>query len=162
MVQAEWDAITNIHDTLDLMYARQVEPFSMIDLGALGRSRLTSDPTIKLFDSFRYPGVHEAYVPGRDVLMLLHAASCLECTECTTIAMGTHKTDTMNNFPDCNPVIAQKVQDLLNCSTSRTDWVIDTPFINMTKDEIVATLADTKYDELRSHVFSGYGNALEY
>jgi 7-cyano-7-deazaguanine synthase in queuosine biosynthesis len=76
--------------------------------------------------------------------------------------MGTHKTDTLNNFPDCNPSIAQKVQDLLNCSTSRTDWVIDTPFINMTKDEIAATLADTKYELLRAFVFSGYGDALEY
>lgn len=157
-IREERDAFVSIHEFLDATYAGQLEGMSMIDLGGLGRSRLTRSVTIEKSDSFRYPGVHEAYVPGRDVLMLLHTASILECTSCTMIAMGTHKTDTLNNFPDCNPGVAQKVQDLLNCSTSRTDWVIDTPFINMTKDEIVAVLAV----DILLRVFSGYGNALEY
>jgi 7-cyano-7-deazaguanine synthase in queuosine biosynthesis len=161
MLQHEWDALTHIRKVLSVLYPYHVESIYRIELGTLGRSRLLDTETISRCDSFRYPGVHEAYVPGRDVLMLLHAASFLEHRGCSMIAMGTHKTDTLNGFPDCNPKIAEKVQDLLNCSTSRTDWIIATPFINMTKAEIASSITGTRID-LYKMVFSGYGNALEY
>lgn len=172
MANKEYRAFKDVLDTLVGMYPSHpatplLSEFQELHLGDLGRSRLIMhggrNETIMRDDPFRYKGVHEAYVPSRDTLMLLHAASILEeRTDISAIAMGTHKTDATNNFPDCTPVIAQKVQDLLNCSTSRSDWVISTPFINMTKDEIRATLADTKFKLLRGFVFSGYGDALEY
>ena len=155
-------ALVRILSQLGVLFPGQVEKLVTVDLGSIGRSRLTNNRTIVKGEPFPYGNVHEAYVPCRDVLMVMHVASIIEENpKIKNIALGVHHTDHLNHFPDCNNFTWNAVEDLMRLSMARKDIRIVTPFMTWTKAEINEYLSDYA-PHMASFVFSGYGNALEY
>lgn len=158
-------ALVRVLSQLRVLFPNQVRELVSIELGSIGRSRLTLGKQHGCIDKgepFPYGRVHEAYVPCRDVLMVMHVASLIECNpRIKHIALGVHRTDHANNFPDCNNFTWNAAEDLMRLSMARKDIKIVTPFMTWTKAEITEYLAE-KAPYMSSFVFSGYGNALEY
>jgi 7-cyano-7-deazaguanine synthase in queuosine biosynthesis len=157
-------AIVRILTNLGVLFPGQVEQMVVVNMGSIGRSRLTDKEHggITKGEPFPYGNVHEAYVPCRDVLMVLHVASLIEENpKIKNIALGVHRTDHVNNFPDCNNVTWNAVEDLMRLSMARKDIQVHTPFMTWTKTEINEYIGEHA-PYMVSFVFSGYGNALEY
>ena len=80
--------------------------------------------------------LENAYVPGRNLLFLAHAASFAEARNISEIYFGAHAQDSPA-FPDCQKEFFKAVQDTIHIGTKHPLHIF-TPFIHLTKKEIIS------------------------
>jgi 7-cyano-7-deazaguanine synthase len=116
------------------------QDFIEVDIGYLakiGASSLT-DTTIDVeaFDPVR---VHmpNTYVPFRNANLLSIATSYAEAKNADAIFIGVQSLD-YSGYPDCRPHFIDAFQRVIDLGTKDTTSIsLNTPFINMTKTEIL-------------------------
>jgi len=120
-------------------------PSQIVKLHGLGlRSGLTTG------EKSLYKGVHEMYVPQRNLMFVSIAASIAENLGIKKIWYGANKTDSLE-FPDCTEDWVYHVDELL---WQQSDITLAAPLIGMTKKEVLNELERRGID--MSKVFSGY------
>ena len=98
-----------------------------------------------------YDGVHEMYVPSRNLMFVSIAASIAENMKIDTIWYGADYSD--SDFPDCRRDWVEQVNDILEINGS-FGIVLEAPLTWLTKEQVI--------EELEQHginmgkVFSGY------
>ena len=116
------------------------EDFLEVDIGYLrlfGGSSLTDHRReVHDFDSAQ-EGVPDTYVPFRNGNLLAIATSCAEARGASAIFAGVQAQD-YSGYPDCRPEFIEAYQRAINLGTrDETEITIHTPFIGMTKAEIL-------------------------
>ena len=122
-------------------------PNQIVTLHGLGlRSGLTSG------EKSLYDGVHEMYVPQRNLLFVSIAASIAENLDINTIWYGANKTDSLE-FPDCTVQWVRSINKFMK-ENGGYNIYLDAPLIEMKKEEVLEALAYRHID--MNKVFSGY------
>jgi 7-cyano-7-deazaguanine synthase len=81
-----------------------------------------------------FPG--NFYVPGRNLMMLSHAAAYAEAHGLTEIFFGANLDDG-ERFPDCRPTFFHSLNLLLGSCPNTAKIRINTPFLTLTKSDVV-------------------------
>lgn len=100
-----------------------------------------------------YEGVHEMFVPSRNLMFISLAASYAESMGINTIWYGATFDDYLNKFPDCCQEWIGRVNEVLKINGSM-NIKLEAPFIGYTKKMIVEFLGNDLTDSI---FFSGYG-----
>jgi 7-cyano-7-deazaguanine synthase len=83
-------------------------------------------------------GVPNTYVPFRNGNLLAIATSCAEARGAGAIFIGVQSQD-YSGYPDCRPQFIEAFQNVVDTGTrDETRITIMTPFLNMTKTEILS------------------------
>jgi 7-cyano-7-deazaguanine synthase len=87
-------------------------------------------------------GIPSTYVPARNTIFLSFAVSYAEAIGAAAIFIGANAID-FSGYPDCRPEYYRVFNNLIKCGTKagveKKRIRIFTPFINMTKAEIIKT-----------------------
>ena len=140
----------------DLLKASE---FVEIDVGyfrRFGASSLT-DPAIavEVFDPAR-AHLPNTYVPFRNANLLAIATSFAEAQGADAIFIGVQSLD-YSGYPDCRPEFIAAFQHVIDLGTKEgTKIIIKTPFIHMTKKEILLRGMELKVPY--EHTWSCYRN----
>jgi len=122
-------------------------PNQIVTLHGLGlRSGLTSG------EKSLYDGVHEMYVPQRNLLFVSIAASIAENLDINTIWYGANKTDSLE-FPDCTVQWVRSINKFMK-ENGGYNIYLDAPLIEMKKEEVLEALKCRHVD--MNKIFSGY------
>ena len=82
-------------------------------------------------------GIPDTYVPFRNANLLAIATSCAEAKGASAIFTGVQAQD-YSGYPDCRPEFIRAFQNVVDLGTrDDTRITIRTPFVNMTKSEIL-------------------------
>ena len=156
--ESELQAARSVTHLLQERYGNnRVGHLSCIEIGTVGPNSLTGT----LYGAFPYGKAHPAYVPARDPLLVLHAASFVEHhVDVKYIALGIHATDANNHFPDCSVHVRNLLNSLLSSCLSRNDLSLYTPFLRWEKSKITSYLTE-KFPAMLEITFSGYGDLFK-
>lgn len=118
----------------------EVEEFIEVDLAYLARfggSSLTDHSiTVEEFAVERVC-IPNTYVPFRNANLLSIATSCAEARNAEAIFIGVQSLD-YSGYPDCRPRFIEAFQQVIDLGTrDGTHIRLNTPFIHMTKSEIL-------------------------
>ena len=98
-----------------------------------------------------YDGVHEMYVPSRNLMFLSIAASIAENMNINTIWYGADFSD--SEFPDCRGEWVERVNDILAINGS-FPLTLEAPVLWLSKEDVIR---DLKYMGINmGKIFSGY------
>ncbi len=98
-----------------------------------------------------YEGVHEMYVPSRNLMFVSIAASIAENMKIDTIWYGADYSD--SEFPDCRRDWIEQVNEVLEINGS-FGIVLEAPLTWLTKEQVVMELEQRGIN--MGKVFSGY------
>lgn len=118
-----------------------VKEFLEIDiryLSLIGGSSLTDhSQNVDAFDDSR-ESIPNTYVPFRNANLLSIATSFAEARSADAVFIGVQSQD-YSGYPDCRPRFIETFQHLVDIGTRDTTHIqLMTPFINMTKKDILA------------------------
>jgi 7-cyano-7-deazaguanine synthase len=102
-----------------------------------------------------YKGVHERYVPGRNMMFLSIAFSIAESKGINTIWIGANYSDRENLFPDCYQEFIIKINELFKICGSKP-IIVDAPLLGMTEEMVTRLLGYFRVS--KGEIFSGYGD----
>jgi queuosine biosynthesis protein QueC len=136
-----------------------VKEFLEIDLrylSLIGGSSLTDhSQQVDAFDDSREM-IPNTYVPFRNANLLSIATSLAEARSADAIFIGVQSQD-YSGYPDCRPGFIETFQHLIDTGTRDTTHIqLMTPFINMTKMDILAIGRDLNVPY--EHTWSCYQN----
>ncbi|MDO9326488.1 MAG: 7-cyano-7-deazaguanine synthase QueC, partial [Methanoregula sp.] len=121
-----------------------------------GESSLTDKKiVVEEFDAAR-AHVPNTYVPFRNANLLSIATSFAEAKEADAIFIGVQSLD-YSGYPDCRPQFIEAFQRVIDLGTKDTTTIVlKTPFIRMTKTDILRT--GMKLGVPYEHTWSCYQN----
>ena len=108
-------------------------------------------------ETFIYEGVHEMYVPSRNLMFLSIAASIAESNKINLIWYGANYSDMKDNFPDCRHGWVDSVNHLLAWNGSM-EMTLEAPLLEelMFKHDVLSELHSRGIN--MKEIFSGYGD----
>lgn len=115
-----------------------------MDLRSIGGSALTAEMNVPKgrSDEDISSGIPVTYVPARNIIFLSLGLAWAESLGASRIFIGVNAVD-YSGYPDCRPAFIQAFQRAVNLGTregvSGKGFSIETPLINLTKDEIIRT-----------------------
>jgi 7-cyano-7-deazaguanine synthase len=109
-----------------------------IDLRVFGGSALTSNEAVpKDRDETQMSaGVPITYVPARNTIFLSYALAWCEVINCDNVFIGVNALD-YSGYPDCRPEYIKAFQAMGRLGTTRTNFTIQDPLVNLTKAQII-------------------------
>ena len=109
-----------------------------IDLRAFGGSALTSDTAVPKDrdEAAMNSGVPITYVPARNTIFLSYALAWAEVLDCDDVFIGVNALD-YSGYPDCRPDYVAAYQAMARLGTTRTNFTIQSPLVNLTKAQII-------------------------
>lgn len=107
-------------------------------------------------ESGTFEGVHEMFVPSRNLIFIGIAASIAESRGINKIWYGPDYDDYINRFPDCYQEWVGKVNEVLKIN-GHMEVNLEAPLLGMTKEFILDTLENV-FNVNLSELFSGYGD----
>ena len=116
-----------------------------LDIGNMGGSALT-DESIDVPENGEDlgdgHGIPVTYVPARNTIFLSYALGYAEVLEAHNIFIGVNSVD-YSGYPDCRPEFIEAFENMANLATrigvEGRPVRIQTPLIDLTKDEIIRT-----------------------
>jgi len=107
-----------------------------VSLPTIGGSALTdrSVPLSRGKDPFR-PGIPNSYVPGRNTILIAHAASIAEQLGIGLVYLGVNALD-YSGYPDCRPEFIREFNGVLQLGLS-SRVTLQTPLVLLKKSEII-------------------------
>ena len=102
----------------------------------------------------RFEGVHEMYVPSRNLMFVGIATSIAEDMGVDTVWYGADFSDFVNKFPDCMQTWFGAVNEVLKINGPKP-IKLEAPLAGLTKESILKALKSMGIEE--DQMFSGYG-----
>ena len=109
-----------------------------IDLRQFGGSSLTADIDVPKdrSDSQMSAGVPITYVPARNTIFLSYALAWAEVLNCDHVFIGVNALD-YSGYPDCRPEFVESFQTTARLGTTRKNFTIHAPLVQLTKAQII-------------------------
>lgn len=124
-------------------------PYRIVSLTNLGvNSGLTGDG-----NKGRFEGVHEMYVPSRNLIFVGIAASVAEDLGIDNIWYGADWSDRLNDFPDCKQEWVEQLNWVLQIN-GPTEIKLEAPLLGLSKENILKYIEDFAPHYMQS----GYGD----
>ncbi len=124
-----------------------------IDLRQFGQSALTSSALAvpKGRDAADMSsGIPITYVPARNTIFLSYALAWAEVLNCDDVFIGVNALD-YSGYPDCRPEFVESFQRTARLGTTRANFIVHTPLIDLTKAQIIRRGIDLGVDYGTTH-----------
>lgn len=139
-------------EKLSRAYGAQEHRVMKIDLRQFGGSSLTADIAVPKdrSDAQMGAGVPITYVPARNTIFLSYALAWSEVLKCDHVFIGVNALD-YSGYPDCRPEFIASFQQTARLGTTRSDFTIHAPLVQMTKAEIIQKGVSLGVDYSQTH-----------
>jgi 7-cyano-7-deazaguanine synthase len=120
-------------------YGVQAHTVIKLDLEAMSsQSMLTNSylPKVNYEENSLPQSPNETYVPGRNLLMLSHAAAYAETHGLTDIYFAVNADDG-NLFPDCQPKFVSALNQVWQCCPNTASLKAHVPYIELSKLQVI-------------------------
>ena len=110
-----------------------------LDLGAIATHSILTNQQIPAVDYHETPisnNRNPSYVPGRNLMMISHAAAYAEAHGIKDIYFGSNADDG-RFFPDCQTEFVKAINKVWQNCDNTAGIKVHTPFINMSKVEVI-------------------------
>lgn len=130
--------------SIELEFARQnaqiynvlVHHVIKIDYSPMSSGNLLTD---KQFNNLQENGnnnKNSSYVPGRNLLMISHAAAYAEAHNINDVYFAANADDAQR-FPDCSSLFVQAINKVWQSTHNTNQLRLITPYINLSKTEVI-------------------------
>ncbi len=139
-------------EILSKLYLATEHRVVTIDLRQFGGSALTADISVPKDrnEAAMSSGVPITYVPARNTLFLSFALAWAEVLGCDHVFIGVNALD-YSGYPDCRPEFIQSFQATARAGTTRGNFTIHAPLVQLTKAQIIARGVELGVDYSLTH-----------